>query len=56
MLAGQSFFPIDMERSSHVAIMIVVFGEFPLDLIKRAKYSGEFFEDGNFLGASVRLS
>lgn len=46
MLAGKSLFPTDIGRPSHVAIIIVTFGDFPVDLIKGAKYSEEFFKDG----------
>ncbi|OBZ75411.1 Serine/threonine-protein kinase SRPK [Grifola frondosa] len=49
MLVGRTLFPLDIGRPSHVAIMIVVFGDFPLDLIKRGKYSDEFFKDGKFI-------
>ena len=47
MLAGISLFPTDIARSSHVAIMTVVFGDFPQDMIKRGKYSGDLKKNGN---------
>jgi hypothetical protein len=53
MLAGKTLFPTDVGRSSHVAIMTVIFGDFPLDLIKRGKYSDEFFRDGNFYSSII---
>jgi hypothetical protein len=56
MLAGTSLFPTDIARSSHVAIMTVVFGDFPQDMIKRGKYSGDFFKNGNVFLSVLLLS
>lgn len=51
MLAGKTLFPTDVGRSSHVAIMTVIFGDFPLNLIQRGKYSDEFFREGKFFAS-----
>jgi hypothetical protein len=46
MLAGKPLFPPNLERELHIALMIVSFGDFPADLIRRGKYSSEFFTKG----------
>jgi serine/threonine protein kinase len=46
MLAGKPLFPPNLERGLHMALMIVSFGDFPADLIRRGRYSSEFFTKG----------
>jgi hypothetical protein len=48
MLAGKPLFPPNLERELHIALMIVSFGDFPADLIRRGKYSSEFFTKGTY--------
>lgn len=37
MLTGEPPFPPNLERESHIALMIMSFGDFPADLIRRGK-------------------
>lgn len=53
MLAGDSLFLEDIALALHVALMIVMFDAFPLDMIEQGKYSGEIFEDGAFFFRSL---
>ena len=55
MLTGKTLFLTDVGRASHVAIMTVIFGDFPLDLIKQGKYSDECFRDGKLVRSKFSL-
>lgn len=46
MLSGKPLFPPDLPRLDHVALMTVIFGDFPPDMINRGRYSPNFFKDG----------